>query len=301
MVPAEGVPAPTADAADPLGHEADRLSLKKLPSGKYLYVGTQDERFDARIEHDGTVTFMVDSSVQIQLGGICLVALCVARQPGRGPARPTVTTPWASRSQTVAKRLAAGLVAGAASGLSLRSSGSDGRMGMAPEFAHDPYFQNRPPAPILGAIHGRYGYLPKPQAQMSAFLERTFEFRLEMAKQANAERLAKALAELPIRLLDVWSQKSRPAAERRAELLALWAETERPFEELVDLSIQVAGRQEFDRRRARAAKKARARIEAFVRRHLPEGSSDAFTKTELDLFNAGRTGDAKFDPYATAP
>lgn len=295
---------------DPREAKARALSLKKLPSGKYLYVGTQDERFDARIERDGTVTFMVDPSFTVELGGICLVALCISRSPrrvaGRGPSKPGSTLTPATRAQVIAQRLAVGLMAGAANGYSQRSSGSDARnLGLDPyqQPGIGPYgsSQQQQPMPILGAVQGRYGYLPKPQAQMSAFLERTFEFRLTMAHEAQTERLEAALKALPVRLLDVWADDARPVADRKAELLELWADLERPPEELVDLSIQKEGRAAFDERRSAAADRARVTIEAFVRRHLPEGSPDAFTTSELERFNASRRGAERFEPYGASP
>ena len=295
-VPAGGIPSAEASVLDPHGDEARRLMLKKLPSGKYLYVGTQDERFDAKVNPDGTVTFMVDPNFQVQLGGICLVAICVSRTPGRGPANPTKPTA-AQKVARTGKQIAAGLVAGAAGALAKHYRGNDYGVQLPPNWMEDPNRYNNPPAPVLGGIHGRYGYLPTPNAQMAAFLERTFAFRLQLAKEDRAKRLAKALKELPVRLLDTWSDRTMTVAERKAEILALWAELERPAGDVKDTPLAQAARDEVDVRRSEAAAEARKKITEFVNRHLPASSADAYTRSELDRFNAAQGPKAKFEPY----
>ena len=148
-------------------------------------------------------------------------------------------------------------------------------------------------APVAAA-GGRYGYLPTPNRQMAAFLDRTFDFRLGLAAEAWQRRCEEALTQLPSQLLTIWSDESLSYPERRSEILHLWDSLE--FR-TVDTSLDAARSSGVGAHRVRAAQDARDRILKFVRTTLPAISPRSFTRKELRNFNEGRVGDALFWPY----
>ena len=117
---------------------------------------------------------------------------------------------------------------------------------------------------------GRETYLPEKRR----LLEESFEQRAILASSAHRDRLQAALAELPARLSALWSDPHRPAAARRRLLFELWDE--------IDATDP-------------ASAPARAVIERFIRAHLPAGSADAYSPSELSNLNAGRA--IRFCPY----
>jgi hypothetical protein len=280
--------------------EATRLGLRSLPGGRYRYVGTTGERFDATIEIDGTVTIEVDPSVQVNLDGICLVVVCVPVNSGR-PAQSSPASPKSQRGRKAAKAVSRTALGTAVSALGGGYGTPHENYGRSPDYLWNPQSHNnhghglpQGTAPMMGGVSGRYGYLPKPNAQMAAFLERTFEFRLDMARSAHEDRLRASLAQLPHRLLDTWNDARLELPERRARILDMWDALEPA---LIDAPLQRAARSELEQDRASAANQARRIILEFVRRHLPVGSTLAFTSEETERFNLGRTSRARFVPY----
>jgi hypothetical protein len=113
----------------------------------------------------------------------------------------------------------------------------------------------------------------KAREEKARFLAATEPLRTRMATEAHAENLEAALWDLPALLDRIWSKTEYPPAERRRLLHELWHEyAEMPGNE-----------------------SACATIVAFIRRHLPKGSPDAYTPDELARLrpDAG----PRFDPY----
>jgi hypothetical protein len=111
-------------------------------------------------------------------------------------------------------------------------------------------------------------------------MESTRPEREKMAFRARKEALVNSVGALPRRLLKLWQRRDLSAAERRALIFQLWDECAE-----VGPSEVVA-----------AARTARTRILAFIRRELPR-DKNGFTDDELKRFNAKRSSKEKFDPY----
>ena len=121
-------------------------------------------------------------------------------------------------------------------------------------------------------------------ARKMEFLDRTRDERMRIAAAEHARRLRESLHRTGADLERVWRGPGS-AAERRRLLFLLWDEClERGSEEDV-----------------RIARAVRGRIVGFVRRHLPVGSSTAYSAAELARLNAGRSSQERFDPYAAPP
>ena len=111
------------------------------------------------------------------------------------------------------------------------------------------------------------------------FMELTTKLRGELSARAQRDRLEASLASLPAHLESVWGDTTLSAKDRRRILYQMWREASGNDVEL-----------------GPAAKKARTKIEAFIRERLPEGTADAFSDEELRKVNA-RPSAPKFDPY----
>ncbi len=126
-------------------------------------------------------------------------------------------------------------------------------------------------------LHGEDPY----RYEKAKLMERTREERAGMAVAERTDRLHGAVARMPAYLEKVWTHTAWPAAQRRVALFALWQEVaEDGADEVVSTGRMV-----------------RATIAAFIRRRLPEGSRDAFTREEIEALNRGRTCTARFEPY----
>ena len=118
--------------------------------------------------------------------------------------------------------------------------------------------------------------LPKNETareEKARFLAATEPLRTRMAAEARAEDYKAAFWDLPALLDKIWSDTRQPAGERRRLLHELWREyAEMPGSE-----------------------SACATIIAFIHRHLPAGSPNAYTADELARLrpDAG----PRFDPY----
>ncbi|MFW6050408.1 MAG: hypothetical protein ACODAU_04495, partial [Myxococcota bacterium] len=113
-------------------------------------------------------------------------------------------------------------------------------------------------------------------AERAWFLRETREMRDRMAAEHREQEVGRGLAALRARLFRLWEEDA-PAAERRRRLFEKW-------DECSEDGMGTAARQA---------------IVEFVRRHLPEGSADAFTAAELRRLNARRRSRARFAPYAS--
>ena len=116
-----------------------------------------------------------------------------------------------------------------------------------------------------------------------ALLDITREERGEQGAVFRAQQLARS-AELMRRNLErLWATQREPAARREA-LFTLWDECT-----------------EGDTTAGQAGDRARAEVLGWIAAHLPETSPDAFTRDEIDRFNARRSSHVRFAPYeATA-
>jgi hypothetical protein len=114
--------------------------------------------------------------------------------------------------------------------------------------------------------------------EKQAFLASTEALRTQLQKKARAERLRGSLAMLPQHLENIWFDRRLPAKRRRQLLFELWRDV-------------AAG----DDDEGKAGSEARRIVESFVRKHLPEGSEEAYTEDELATLNRGHKD--RFQPY----
>lgn len=259
---------------------AESLGLQPRADGGYDYKGNKSERFDATIRRDGVVEFELDPSVALKVDGICAAAICRKRKPSKERR--------ARRRKKAAVTVVA-LLAEAAMGRFSTGTINYGQPTAAP-INWTPFEM---PAFHVATVQGRYGHLPTPSASMQEFMDRTYELRVEMALDAGLDDLESARKRLPSTLLQLWRDDTRSPAERRAAILDLWAGLDHMS---AHADPVVAGDRRLEDHRGESIAAARATILAFVRRHAPKGSAQAFTPTELEAFNA-MPGVVRFDPY----
>ena len=108
------------------------------------------------------------------------------------------------------------------------------------------------------------------------FLAATFGRRTTMAARAHSAQMRTALEDIPRRLDALWADTRYRRRERRRVIFLLWQEAD---------TSTVEGR---------SADKI---IEAWIREHLPLGSSDAYGRAELDANAKERAGHPPFRPY----
>ena len=121
------------------------------------------------------------------------------------------------------------------------------------------------------------------RSEKRRFLAATESLRAELCRTHQREALDRAIAELRVRLREVWHDPRVPAEVRRRRLFELW-----------DDCIEAHDDPELARRGAAI----RAIVLAFVRETLPRGSPDAYGEAELALLDARRSSRAHFRPYA---
>ncbi|MCA9665651.1 MAG: hypothetical protein KC503_08685 [Myxococcales bacterium] len=125
-----------------------------------------------------------------------------------------------------------------------------------------------------------YGY------EKRRFARATAALRVRMRRRFNAKMLRTALGELPhklARLLRAAKAKKHPSA-----LVTL----RRLYFQLWDECLEGT-----HNARAKAATRARAAIERFIRRNLPAASRLGYTKAELRELNRKRSSKQRFEPY----
>lgn len=113
--------------------------------------------------------------------------------------------------------------------------------------------------------------------------ERTQALRDRMAREFEKINLETQLARLDRDLSTIW-HGSQPSSTRRQRLFERWDECEE-------------GSSDDPSTRIQAGVRARAIIIAFIRKHLPASSAEAFTPAELEALNRLRASRARFDPY----
>lgn len=302
--------------AGPVTFDTRAAGLGLRPSSGAGWTWEHDGgRVRATIREDGTVELDVDAGVQVDIEEVCLLVVCV----DTGKTAEKRKSHRRERMRRAAARVATDLLVAAAAhraggaGASGSRGASSGPAAPGPtaagaplagapwanpwgvpsgDPAHD-HSRLTPPVLPFGSVRGRYGFLPYPSLAVASFLDRTFEFRLDLARRAYAERLDRQAARLPEELLEIW-RSSESAADRRAEVLERWAELA-PVH--VDPVVESAMDDEADPVRHAAAERARGVIRKFVHRYLPADSDDAFTPDELRRFNAAFREADQFWPY----
>ena len=108
------------------------------------------------------------------------------------------------------------------------------------------------------------------------FLAATFKRRTAMAAEVHSRQLRAARTELPRQLDALWADTRYRRRERRRIVFLIWKELD---------GTTADGRS------------AAATIEVWIRKHLPRGSSDAYTDQELAAYSRERPGEPAFSPY----
>ncbi len=132
--------------------------------------------------------------------------------------------------------------------------------------------------------------------EKSQFLKRTFEFRLAIAVAFAETQIDRRIKQLYRDLVEIWSEDARPAVARRKTIFKRWDECEETLKIALP-GFEGAEDSRIDKLRHSAGEKARAQIVAFVRRHAPRDSADAYSTAELEALNRGRRSKQKFAPY----
>jgi hypothetical protein len=115
-----------------------------------------------------------------------------------------------------------------------------------------------------------------------AFLDRTRAERARMARVDEAENLRDSVRNLRQHLRVVWSYRAWSVERRRRALFELWDECAESGSAAV----------------VAAADRARATIEAFIRRNLPADHADGYPAAELTALNRQRSSKRRFAPYS---
>jgi hypothetical protein len=108
------------------------------------------------------------------------------------------------------------------------------------------------------------------------FLAATFNRRTTMAAKWYADQKRAARDDLPRRLDAIWADTRYRRRERRRVIFLLWAE----------MNPSAPG-----------ARAESAVIETWIRKHLPQGSPDAYSGEELQALSRERVGERPFRPY----
>lgn len=279
---------------DPVRASLDERAraLELTPWGEgYLYRKREVERFDAKILGDGTVVFELDSSVDLVVDGLCLVAIC----------RPTKALRQQLRGRRTARAVTtvAAILAEAAAGRMTYAAVKHYGVPTAGPIEGS-WFNEPPPKPVTRVL-GRYGRLPAPAQAMNDFMERTFELRLAMAEHALRKKLEAASKQLSQMLAELGKRAKEAPAEYHAEIFALWASLDAEPPRHADAVIDQAIDSDLDQTRRSAAAVGRRRILRSVRTHAPAGSASAFGEATLRAFNAREDVIVPFCPYEATP
>jgi hypothetical protein len=274
---------------------ARALGLRPASGGGWTYE-QEGGRVKATIREDGTVELDVESGVQVKIDEVCLVVVCVDTREKSEKQQSRRR----ERARRAAAKIATDLVVMGATALA-GASGTSSAAGASyanpwgvpsGDPSHD-HSRLTPPVYPYGFINGRYGFLPYPSRSVASFLDRTFDFRLDLARQASTQRLEGQAARLPEELLEIWRGPGSAKARRNA-VLERWGELAPTH---IDPVVQVALDTDIDPARRQAADRARGVIQRFVELHIPADSEDAFTPEELRRFNAALREPDQFWPY----
>jgi len=271
--PSPSPPPPRLPAAAraPAGERAGTPTLTRHGDGSYEHRDRM-AGFAARIHPDGRVTFRDLSPIRVQ-------SPTVLGFDVRGRKQEPEDERFNQRSNTLVHR----------------GSHADSKSDMLVKWG--PYGG----APILASAGGSFAGVSdfatstRRANAKRKFLDDTAELRAKMSAENRRTNEKRALAGLGGDLKTIWADGTTPLSLRKERLFVRWDECE---EQLVD-----SGKDDPEAKaRARAGAAGRRQIEAFIRKHVPAGSADAFTAAELREMNARRRSRAKFDPYrADAP
>ncbi|MEE9385958.1 MAG: hypothetical protein V3V08_21310 [Nannocystaceae bacterium] len=138
------------------------------------------------------------------------------------------------------------------------------------------------------------GFLPLSATMRlrTVFLRRTFELRLTLVENWQRKQNVRALVELAETLNAIWASSKSTATEKRATIFQLWLECDaNPTPGALDALSGV------DKLRRKAAREARRRIEASIRRHAPRGSRPGYNDAQIRAWNKMVTDGRPFSPY----
>ncbi len=114
--------------------------------------------------------------------------------------------------------------------------------------------------------------------EKARFLSATFEFRMKLALDASKQSMKDTLDFFPQRLEALWADTRYSPRERRHIIYQLWSQADSTPE----------------------GQRAAEMIDLFIKRRLPCGAPDGYTRAELNALRA-RHPDRRFAPGACTP
>jgi hypothetical protein len=129
--------------------------------------------------------------------------------------------------------------------------------------------------PIVGGSFGA----PSDRNRQQRLLEQTFDQRADQRATHTADQLAHADQLVRANLARLWRRVTDPA-ERRQVLFELWDECE-----------------EGEGAAGEAGERARRQVIAWIRSHLPAGSTGAYSADEITALDGHRKSAQRFAPY----
>jgi hypothetical protein len=131
-------------------------------------------------------------------------------------------------------------------------------------------------------------------------IERSASLREQLSVHWYEDRVARKLEQLDDELAGIWGNESLPGSQRRRMLFLRWDECEEALSHIAATTAEEAA-SSVDATRVKAGAKGRRSVEAFIRRKLPSGGTEAYRSEELVELNAERKSSERFDPYSAAP
>lgn len=279
--------------------QSEALGLKPLRGGGFLYQGTGEEKFDARIHEDGSVEFRDSGAFEIRLSSLCFSYACpiaTPKQPrvGKKKSKKDIEASLRrSRAAKIASRVILGVLTGALPLAGMDDSGVFGPRGGSGNYYVAP---PRPGSMATGifSASGMFGRKGQVNGKKMDFLQRTRALRLELATVAQEAYTTRALHLLPRQLKDIEHASRQSPAIRRERLLALWEQFDVHYQEQ---ELQDAVLTRLNRSMGTKLRFARRQMLAFAKRVFPRGSKTAFAPAELAKYNQGRAAEHRFEPY----
>lgn len=128
-------------------------------------------------------------------------------------------------------------------------------------------------------------------------LAETRELRIALAVEWARKQLATRFAQLDAELTATWNDHARSVAARRELLFRRWDDCDEVFN-VRPGDVPPEAVSAIDNERLQTATAARRKIEAFIRQHIPRGSTAAYGDDELMRLNASRVSHEPFAPYS---
>ncbi len=142
----------------------------------------------------------------------------------------------------------------------------------------------------------RTGELADDQLEL---LQVTSELRREMSVRWYDDLVDRSLETLDAELTSILDSHHLSIEQRRAMIFERWDTCDSVLSEFAATTAESAI-DPINTIQVEGAGRARARIEAFVRKKLPSGSDDAYRTDELERLNQHRKSDPRFAPYDDA-